>query len=139
MSEDTLEIMMMSGKLEELLYGEKGLIESRSMLPWLTLLPDFSIQPLFPSTGAALRFRVRNRQNPKKVVSVYLDTREILGYFGDKAYWEAYPINDNNERWAFGDVQSMLTAITKELRGESLFAGLAHKLKKLFIGEENEK
>ena len=112
--------LRLSSELEQQLIGPAGRVAHYADVPWMALPPGFSFQVTFPFTGAAARFRVRKETNPGREVSVYLDTRDVLGCFGSP-YWEAYPIDGNNERYALGDGLGLMSAIVAELeRPESV-------------------
>ena len=83
-------------------------------IPWLWFPSWAEVQVIYPFAGAAARFVVRHKNNPKEYVSVYMDTVENLGYFGEP-HWEAYPINNNNVRFALADVHGLMYAIKKQL------------------------
>jgi len=82
--------------------------------PWFTLPEGFSFMVIFPFTGAVARFRVCKTGKPENSVSVYLDTKNILGCF-DGEYWEAYPINGDTERFALSEGKELIDAIVAEL------------------------
>lgn len=78
-------------------------------------VPDWAeISVIFPFAGAAARFIVRRRGDHSKRVSVYLDTKGVLGY-ADSPYWEAFPIAENNERFDYSDIDGLWAAIAREL------------------------
>lgn len=107
--------MRLSAELENALFGER--YEARNVFdetPWLTLPPGYSFKVTFPFTGAAARFRVCKTDNPSRNISVYLDVKDVLGYFG-APYWEAYPIGDSIERFALKDGDRLIAAIIQEL------------------------
>ncbi len=121
MTNETFDIMMLSARLEEALLGkrESGR-EHMNKLPWLTLPEDYSFKVTFPFNGAAARFRVCKTDKPENDISVYLDTQSVLGYFGmpgEKAvaYWEAYPIEGDTQRFAMSEGKELIEAIVKEL------------------------
>lgn len=110
-----LDIMTLSAKLEQALLGERE--ESRALIgdmPWITLPPDFSFKVTFPFCGAAARFRVCKTDEPDNDVSVYFDTKDVLGCFG-APYWEAYPIGDDGARFAMDDTSGLVEAIVEQL------------------------
>lgn len=97
-----------SSKLERLLFGEDDPID---VIPYLSFPPGYEFQPLFPSIGAAARFRVRKGG---EWVSVYLDMKDHLGYMG-KPYWEAYPIGGDAQRFLLHETDELAVAIVKEI------------------------
>lgn len=113
---ETLDIMMLSSNLEKALIGDRYKDDSliRDM-PWITLPPGYSFKVTFPFAGAAARFRVCRTDNPENDISVYFDTKDVLGYFG-APYWEAYPIGDDVARFAMADTNGLVKAIVKQLK-----------------------
>jgi hypothetical protein len=113
--DNTVNIMMLSSQLEKALLHErrkdKSLIEE---FPWITLPPGYSFKVTFPFAGACARFRVCKENVPDKSVSVYLDTKDVLGYFGSP-YWEAYPIGDDVARFPLDDTKGLVEAIVTQL------------------------
>lgn len=112
---EMLDIMMLSSKLEEALLGkrEEGTSLIRDM-PWITLPPGYSFKVTFPFCGAAARFRVCKTDDPENDISVYFDTKDVLGYFG-APYWEAYPIGDDVQRFVLDDTAGLVEAIVTQL------------------------
>lgn len=116
---DSLNISRLSFELEKALIGNRYEPAKDDIkfddIPWLSFPKGYSIRVIFPFGGAAARFQVCKTGKPKNSVSVYLDTREMLGYFG-APYWEAYPIGDDVARFAMSDVDSLIKAIIKQLK-----------------------
>lgn len=107
-SDNSVSIMMASADLERLL-GIKDI-----KFPFLAFPAGYEICPMFPCVGAAARFRIR-KTGGKEEISVYLDTKEVLGFYGGVPYWEAYPIGENNERFSLDDTESLISSIIEEL------------------------
>jgi hypothetical protein len=49
---------------------------------------------------------------------VYLDTQDVLGYYGSP-YWEAYPIGEDTGRFDITDSEGLIAAIVEELNTET--------------------
>lgn len=81
-------------------------------MPVLRFPSQWRVQIIPPFGGALARFVVYGKGNAQ--VSVYFDAYEMLGCYGEP-HWEAYPIGDNNERWAMKDWRKMFRAIDREL------------------------
>lgn len=106
-------IMRLSAELEKRLFDGEDTATTMERLPFFNFPAGFEIKPLFPATGAAVRFRVR-KQGSDRDVSVYLDTQNVLGYMSGP-YWEAYSINGDAQRYDFDEHQSMIDDIVAEL------------------------
>ena len=111
---ETVDIMTLSSRLEELLLGKREAFYHLEELPWLALPEGYSFKVTFPFAGAAARFRVCKTDKPDESISVYLDTKNVLGYF-DGPYWEAYPIGDDVARFSMSDGAGLIEAITNQL------------------------
>lgn len=111
---DTVGIMMASANLEKALLGNHGKSEWFDKIPFLTLPDGYSFQVMFPFCGAVARFRVCKTGHPEKSVSVYLDTKDVLGYVG-QPYWEAYPIGEGAGRFLLAEGNELIEAIVTEL------------------------
>jgi hypothetical protein len=110
----TADIVRLSWDLEVLLFGEHGGRKQMASVPWLTLPPGYSFQVLFPFFGAAARFCVCQSDKPDNAISVYLDAKDVLGYFGGP-YWEAYPIEGGTARFAMAEGKELIESIVAEL------------------------
>ncbi len=87
-------------------------------MPALKFPKRWRVQIIPPFGGAVVRFVIYGPRNKgKDQVSVYFDAYEQLGYYGEP-HWEAYPINNNNERWAMRDWPKMFLAIDRQLFGK---------------------
>lgn len=115
---DAGKITRLSFELERALLGERQNQTIRMLTPWLSLPEGFSFMPIFPFTGAAVRFLVRKDSAPLKEVSVYLDVKNILGCF-DGPYWDAYPMKGSSERFKLSEGKELIEEIVKELNGEN--------------------
>jgi len=82
--------------------------------PYLRFPASWAVQVIPPFGGAVARFCVRNRSG--RVVSVYLDCYEKLGFFG-APYWEIFPSADGEpERFAMEDVAGLMAGLRRSLR-----------------------
>lgn len=107
--------MTLSTELERALLGDsdtarKALYDS----PWLSVPDGYAIKPVFPYHGAAARFYICRKDNPKEAVSVYLDVADMLGIVG-KPYFEAYRIDGDTARFLLDEADDMMAAIVAEL------------------------
>ena len=99
-------MMLESGKFGQLYEWEKWTKD----IPFVRFPANWEVKIVPPFAGAVVRFVAKVG---KKEISVYLDCYENLGYFGSP-HWEAYPINDNNMRYALKDWKKMIRAMNKE-------------------------
>ncbi len=79
-------------------------------IPFIKFPSGWEIQSIPPIASAVVRFRAKHKD---KVISVYLDCYDQLGCFR-QPYWEAYPIDDDNERFAMHDIDGLISAMKKE-------------------------
>lgn len=84
-------------------------------MPSMKFPADWLVKMVAPFGGAICRFHA-SLSDADIGVSVYFDTTNALGYH-DGPYWEAYPINGNNERFSLGQESELIAAIDKELHG----------------------
>jgi len=83
-------------------------------VPYLRFPVSWAVQVIPPFGGAVARFCVRNRSG--RVVSVFLDCYEKLGFFGGP-YWEIFPSADGEpERFAMEDVAGLMVGLRRSLR-----------------------
>ncbi len=113
-ADDLTDLFIMSAKLEEALMGKRGGLD-RIKMPYITFPAWAEVSITFPFVSAAARFNIRRKSKPGQSISVYCDTKEMLGYFGGP-YWEAYPIGEGTARFALDDTDGLIKAIKKELR-----------------------
>ncbi len=92
-------------------------------LAWDALLPfikfptnwEIKIRPSF--CGAIIRFSVKPPElEEDEAISVYLDGYQLLGYYGGETYWEAYPIQNDTERFGLDDIKGLIQAIKDEFK-----------------------
>lgn len=119
--------MVLSARLERALFGADDQRQACNV-PWLTLPEGYSFKVTFPFLGAAARFCVSKVGTPDRSISVYLDTKHVLGFFGSlqspEPYWEAYPIDGSTARFALHESKELIEAIVGELE-KSVSAGEA--------------
>lgn len=89
--------------------------ERGDLMPWLSFPVEWEVKCIPPFAGADVRFLVRLKGQPDKTVSVYADFDEALGLYGGEAYWEVYPVDDNNERCDLADSSALLALIARGL------------------------
>lgn len=103
--------MMASAEYERVFESEKWLKE----IPFLDFKLDLLVKILPPLTGAIIRFWVCKKDNPKKIISIYLDCYDVLGGVGHP-YWEIYPNCDgDNERYGMHETGLLIDGIEKAL------------------------
>lgn len=105
------EVMISSNQNLNYLFDGK---QSSEVIPWLSIPEGYSIQIIYPFNGAAARFHIRKSDDPTKVISVYLDTKNTMGSWGGP-YWEAYPIQGDTKRFGMQDVEGLMKSIIEEL------------------------
>lgn len=113
----TYNIQQLSFDLERALLGENS-ARTIEDFPWITLPPGYSFKVTFPFCGAAARFRVCKTDKPERDISVYLDTRDVLGYVR-QPYWEAYPIGEDTGRFLLNETEELIAAIVAELEKDN--------------------
>ena len=84
-------------------------------IPAINFPKEWDVTIIPPFCGAMARFRVFEKGKTQDGVSVYLDLYDRLGFFG-APYWEAYPINDNNERFAMNKTKELIDSIKREFK-----------------------
>lgn len=85
--------------------------EDIKTIPFIQFPADWKVQIIPPFGDAVVRFRVQLPSGKEK--SVYLDTRESLGYYGGP-YWEVYPYRGDVTRCDMEDIESLLLNIADE-------------------------
>lgn len=88
-----------------------------SRIPWIQFPADWQVQVIPPFADAVVRFRVKLPSGKEK--SIYLDSRQSLGFYCDDAgnpatYWEVYPYRDDTGRCRRDDVAELLRMIGDE-------------------------
>lgn len=85
-------------------------------IPFIQFPSDWKIQIIPPFGDAAIRFRVRLPSGKEK--SIYLDTRESLGVYGNQEpYWEVYPYRSDTGRCGINEIDILLEYIGDEDEG----------------------
>jgi len=107
---EQLDISWLSCNLQKALGGD-----IRTEIPWLSFPRGFSVKPIFPALGAYARILVCMVKNPENGVSIYLDTKDMLGCMG-RPYWEVYAIDGNTQRFFLSESDELVAAVVKELR-----------------------
>ena len=79
--------------------------------PYISFPSDWKIQIVPPFHDAVIRFRVRLPSGKER--SVYLDTRDSLGFHGSP-YWEVYPYRGDTARCDREEVEKLLEYIGDE-------------------------
>jgi len=103
-----LDKMLLSGQMDKAFEWQKWCGE----IPYIKFPKDWEVQVIPPFCAAVVRFRARKN---KKEISVYLDCYDNLGFFGEP-HWEAYPIKDNNNRYAMNDWKKLLKDMEAEFK-----------------------
>lgn len=80
-------------------------------MPKITVPEGCQIMVIPPNVGAIVRFVIYKGE---KYVSVYFDAFSRLGYCNGP-YWEAYPVEGDNRRYAPEDWEPMMADIAREL------------------------
>lgn len=85
-------------------------------IPFIQFPLDWKIQVIPPFGDAVVRFRVQLPCGTEK--SIYLDSRDSLGCFGEP-YWEVYPVQDDVGRCERADIEQLLILIADTTEGEN--------------------
>lgn len=81
-------------------------------IPYFELPPGYKISVIPPANGADARFLVMRPDDVR--ISVYLDLKNSLGYYGGP-HWEVYPDrDDSNSRCDMMDTDKLVKLITWE-------------------------
>ena len=93
---------------------KQGWREERENIPFIQVPADWMVQVIPPFGDAVVRFRVRLPSGREK--SIYLDSRESLGVYGDplEPYWEVYPYRGDTARCGINEVEELLQYIGDE-------------------------
>ena len=92
--------------------------EEARRIPALVFRGDWGVQVLPPFGDAVVRFAVILPSGTRK--SVYLDSRNSLGYWGEDGtpYWEVYPYRNDVGRCDMNDTVMLMEMIYDESSGE---------------------
>ncbi len=83
-------------------------------IPFIQFPAEWKIQVIPPFGDAVVRFRVQLPCGAEK--SIYLDSRDSLGCFGEP-YWEVHPVQDDVGRCERADVERLLILIADTTAG----------------------
>ena len=78
------------------------------IIPAIPFDPGWKVQVIPPFGGAICRFYVWQGD---KIVSVYLDFYERLGFYDGKPYWEVYRVGGDTSRCGLDEVDKLLELI----------------------------
>jgi len=78
-------------------------------IPYIQFPADWKVKIIPPFADAVVRFKVKLPCGVGK--SIYLDSREALGYYGGETYWEVYPYHGDVGRCSIDDVDELLRMI----------------------------
>ena len=88
------------------------------LIPPISLPEGYFIKIMMPFGGVAARALVGSKKNPSRLVSIYFDPFDRLGYCG-RPYWEIYPsINGYPERFYAGEEADMVRALVKIIESD---------------------
>lgn len=86
--------------------GWRDIVDS---IPFIQFPAGWKFRAVPPFLDAVVRFHVELPNGDQK--SIYLDSRDTLGSFGDSPYWEVYPVEGDARRCAMNDTESLLALI----------------------------
>lgn len=95
-----------------------GLIDK---IPYIQFPADWEVSIIPPFMGAMVRFLVRRNDKPDNNVSVYMDSMNRLGHYGEDdqgnpiPYWEIYPYGEDTGRCDLNDIPRLLEMIAETL------------------------
>ena len=81
------------------------------VIPFIQFPADWKVQVIPPFGDAVVRFRVQLPSGRKK--SIYLDSRESLGYY-DGTYWEVFPYRGDVARCGINEIEELLKYIADD-------------------------
>lgn len=91
--------------------------EDIKTIPFIQFPADWKIQVIPPFGDAVVRFRVQLPSGKER--SIYLDSRESLGLYGDlEPYWEVYPHRGDTARCGINEIEKLLKYIGDEKEEE---------------------
>lgn len=105
--EELFEVRMRRLKIE----NEQNWREDIDTIPWLQFPSDWKVRIIPPFADAVVRFQVTLPSGKHK--SIYLDSREALGYYGGP-YWEVYPVQGDVGRCDREDAEELMKMIADE-------------------------
>lgn len=88
--------------------------EEIQVIPFIQFPSDWKVQIIPPFGDAVIRFRVKLPSGKER--SIYLDSRESLGVYGDplEPYWEVYPYRGDTARCGMREIEKLLEYIGDE-------------------------
>lgn len=106
-------------KIEDfkIIYGrDKEFREDFETIPFIKFPAKWYVKPVGPFGGATARFLVTLNPDSKKIVSIYADFHERLGFYGEP-HWEVYPDETgDNSRCAISDTKTLIKLIKSGLK-----------------------
>lgn len=94
---------------------QQGWMDEIAQIPWIKFPADWDVKIIPPFGDAVVRFQIRLPSGLTK--SIYLDSRDSLGYVGEP-YWEVYPYRDDVGRCLIREVDNLLEMIADESESE---------------------
>lgn len=83
--------------------------------PFIKIPKGYEIAVIFPFACATARMLFKRvGDKPDQAISIYYDTKEHLGYYGGKPYWEA--LLDDAVRFDSNDTDGLIKACIKYLK-----------------------
>lgn len=105
-------------------YARRDVEQSEKWNEWAEKIPvlkfpsTFLVQVIPPFGGAMIRFNIKDVDNPKANVSVYLDVFNQLGTMSGP-YWEIYPdVNGDTFRYMMDDTKELINGIVDSLNAQ---------------------
>jgi hypothetical protein len=95
---------------------QQGWRDEIAQIPWIKFPADWDVKIIPPFGDAVVRFQIRLPSGATK--SIYLDSRDSLGYVGEP-YWEVYPYQNDTGRCLIGEVDKLLQLIADESASDS--------------------
>ena len=91
--------------------------EEMEVIPFIQFPADWKIQVIPPFGDAVVRFRVQLPSGNER--SIYLDSRESLGIYGNlEPYWEVYPHRGDTARCGINEIDTLLEYIGDEVESD---------------------
>ena len=91
--------------------------EEMKDMPFIQFPASWKVQVIPPFGDAVVRFRVQLPSG--RIKSIYLDSRNSLGFWwddahGPRAYWEVYPVQGDTARCEKENIKELLEFIADE-------------------------
>lgn len=92
----------------------------RKEIPYINFPENFLVQIVPPSTGAMVRFIIKDKEYPEDTwISIYLDCYDNLGCYGSP-YWELYPCKyedyEDTYRCGMNEVDLLISKLSQQLK-----------------------